>query len=306
MKRTAILILCLVMIITCFTACKQDAKPTTPESKTDVSTPAIVDQQPKEEVQAEADVSEPAQKEEKEPVQQSDDEQEETEPVSKVESKPTSKVESKPASKVEISPVDKTQKTEQTVSDDQNSYEEIKDDVPVFKSDVEFQKWLKGETISFEDARKVVLNTAKENAVTYARPKISKDDNYRFNEILVEANQGFSTICYRYVPKVKNHSLSSVSIHAHSHDNASLRKSYEDAQKDANGEKEYYQYVRHGSIDYYLEYNSVLDSFVIYWEQFGFIHTAIADHVYEQIEQILPLLELEQVTVKLNDDAVIK
>ena len=295
MKKILMFTLCLVMIIACFTACKEAAESTEPETKTDVSTPVVVDQQPQEEAQAEANVSEPAQEEEKVETDESEDEQEVVDSVSMVESKS----------------VDKNQKTEQTVTNDndndKNTHEDIKQEYPTFKSEVALQKWLKGESDSFEEDRAIVLNNAKqENVVTYARPKISKDDNYSLNVTHIETNQGVSTLCYSYAPKIKSHSTSSISVFVRSHEVAALRESHEDAKKDANGEKEYYQSVRHGSIDYYYGYNPILDSFVIYWEQFGFIHSAIAEHVYEQIDQIIPLLELEQVTVKLNDDAVIK
>ncbi len=305
MKKVLLYTLCMVMLLTCFTACKQDAKPTTPESKTDVSTPAVVDQQPKEEVQAEVDVSEPAQEEEKEPVQQSDDEQDETEPVSKVESKPTSKVESKPASKVESKPATSQEKED----DDQDAIVDPVEPEPLsFASSGEFANWLKNGNTFVDERNEFVAQTQANNVVTYYRPKMMTDDRYHggFSVHQPSLSLDYTIRPYDSTKELQIH----VSVGMKQIDKiddwfANAKKQYE-----SNNGQYLYLKTPSGIEFYYSSAPSKLrDTVSVYWQQFGITHTAGFNRIgndFENLPQLIPLLELEQVTVKLNDDAVIK
>ncbi len=327
MKKIVVVILCVTMLLTCLTACKQEPKPTAPETKTEVSAPAVVDQQPKEEVQetidqelqqSEEDKEESQQQEEQvpetsqpetvdqpqqeEPVEQEIAEPEEepvskvkSKPVSKAESKPASKVESKPASKVESKPVSKVES--KPAGSQVNEFVDLVDDLPTFKSVYNLRQWLKEDRGLYKEERENLVNTmSNNNRITYYMPKMVNDKNCELVDIKIE-NYGD----WNYNFRIGGFDFSIYVNQLCSKGTIDDQIYYQQVEKSTWEESP----IIANDISFYHMKDS-LDMVHVFWHQFDCVHSALIGGEPKELEKFLPLLELEQVTVKLNDDAVVQ
>ncbi len=293
MKKVLLYTLCMVMLLTCFTACKQDAKPTTPESKTDVSTPAVVDQQPKEEVQAEADETD------QEPTEDAVDKQvEDVVEDQEVAKEPTVSKPAKPA--VQSKPEEQPIQNETVSTDTQQAAKDIHYDeavdYPTFVSEDGFKVWLTKGSGLFEDERTNMLqqtNSQKFSYVHFSKNKIA--------EVLSLDYLSLDTplqISYEY------HFLNSP--------DSTLRLTVNSGTKDQlpGGYRLFAEYNTEPfcsktiGVTQYNVYRLNQGDYLAYLLKDGIYHSVNISNYSGDVEQLLSQLVIEKVTINLNSDLV--
>ena len=286
---TTITALCLIATITCFTACKQDAKPTTPESKTDVSTPAIVDQQPKEEVQAEAD------KTDQEPTEDAVDKQvEDVVEDQEVAKEPTVSKPAKPA--VQSKPESTGSTAQQDPQADELDQEEPDEQELSFATIAEMENFfIKG--VSKTEDETVALNALNNQNGAYYRP--IEASGWQLKKVVIS---GVPSYYYYDFDEVVNDSLFECDLLIFANGSKN--------QTDPNyvsfaflKEKEASKTVVINGYEYVYCLNDD-GSYGIAWNQNGIYFGASLSSHTDQIEEILPLLKIERVSLQTNSDLV--
>ncbi len=302
MKRFFIIGLAFVMLLGSLTACKQEIKPTEskPQTQTDLSTPAVIDQQPKEEAEAVTDASQPIQEEVNEPTEQAE-EPEETKPVSKPISKVESKLESKEAKKQTASQSanfknDSSQTATIDSDKDKETQHEFQADatsqLPIFSSVSQMEAFLKNRKAQ-NDVEAEILN-AFGNQKVYHRPV--QVDAWQLQKINLTLS-GCTHYFYDFDDVVNTGSFGcDLLISVYESDPLGNNQSHFNFLKNKSGSQSFTieerEYV-------YCENNS--GSYSISWFQDKMYHTANLNSHTDQIETILPLLKIERVSLNTTD-----
>lgn len=169
---------------------------------------------------------------------------------------------------------------------------------PKFANLAEFEKWLKNQKNTENHFSADALTTMQQgNTLVYLKPNVlSENTSLVFSRIKASADYLF--YFYQFADSTDEFRVT-VSLGGED-----LQELYDLLKKNATeGKKDYYCTERNG-ITYYYKKQDLADGTVFSWEQYGKTHAAkIAGH-FEQIDEILPLLELQQVTVQTNNDHV--
>ena len=236
--------------------------------------------------------------------------------VSELETSPVSDVVKNEASeqdkKEEDSAVNNTvtQKTQNSVkseskeevmsfdTDDLQTEEDIIQEEVKFASEAELINWLKNqENPENQFSVDALATMQRENTITYLKPKVSEDSSL---VELVEIGIDSASIhyCYRFLGE-DTYSLTVFNCLTDFDNEVYIR--YQE--RVSNGKENYY-YTEVNEIEYYYMRNEKEDATVIRWMQGDIPQVALLYGHFEQIDEILPLLELQQVTVQTNNDHV--
>lgn len=294
MKYTISFILIFGLIFTLFTACGE-----APQSPTDVTATAV--QQAVEEntedlaeevsVVSQA-VEQVASKEEGEKKQQGTTKV----PTTSVESQGTGSQQAKPPA----------QNTDTPVADINVKY-------PTFTGEGSLKNWLLGKNPEyFADDRGEVFSTmGNQGVVTYYRPSIPANHPlFMLSQINVHTPSGVM----HYLYNGKDVLAAELVVGIANTNNGIFKSSFEDTYneiKDVYVNSTTYSpevvtghYYQYKGIDFYCKYILEQQHTWIVWKQFGFAHYAVLHGRFDQIEEIIPLLYLQQ--VKVDNNAVIK
>ena len=308
MKYTICFILVFCLFFSLFTACGQ-----APETPTDavasvvesaVNENVAVDENSAVSQQEEAIVSK------EEPAQTVSSKTSASSVSSKISSTP-SKVTSKPTASQGSSASSSVQNTDGLVADMIVEY-------PTFTGETSLKNWLIGNHSDyFADKRNDMLSTmGNKGKVTYYRPSIPTNHSL-FTLSQVEVHTPSSGFHYFYNGKeIGNQGLMiSVNHVASGTDTtritdymyATAKAKYNGEPTDLAEDTAVYCYTYKGIDFYYYRYLTVgtnIDTVGVYWLQFNSSHMAVLQDNCDQIEEIIPLLYLQQVTV--DNSAVIK
>ena len=297
MKKLLSIVIVCILLSSCFTACKIADNYTTPKTPTDVKqeTTEAVSDFLVEESTSDEKIANTVESEQESP----EDRNEETF-VDQETQKQESAIEDA-SSQISESAV-LTKPKEESNNDDSLTSEEIHGDAtrddPTFLSDETFVFWLKNGSDSFVDQRTDFLQQTVNQTFVYYRPANDLSSYGTFN--LLEC----PVLGKRYRYYYSKNDQASIKIGVQCND-STFEEMYIMAKERFENNQNGYRYMVHDGIEYYY-YDAGSSMTLVYWQQFG--ETQFA-HVYQnrdKIEEIIPLLELEQVTVKLNDDAVVK
>lgn len=316
MKYTTIYILVLCLIFTLFTGCGD-----TPETSTDVKQTSSVgsemsmEHQKQESTSSSVPLNQPQTEEE---LPQSEEEL----PQSSVSDEP--KNDSRPTEGIQQVPQEDNQESNQETSEStvQTTDAPVADTIveyPTFTGETSLKNWLIGNYSDyFSDKRSDMLSTmGNKGNVIYYRPSIPINHSlYTLSQVNVHTpSSGFS---YYYndsqtkwngISVYVNHVASGSDktyITDYVYDNVTAKYNGEPSEYLAEG-VEVHRYSYQGVDFYYYIYDRVGDdgqSISVSWLQFNTSHMASVHENLHQIEEIIPLLYLQQ--VKLDNSAVIK
>ena len=299
MKKYVVYILLTCLLLSCFAGCKQAE--TTPEevTQTDVTQTQV-------EVQEDLVVAEES--------EQSEEEKEGEQSPSTVDKKQTVKEETvgqstkTTATKKQSVSTKKESTTQskpvanQTVVSKVNPNDIhacVVESGPTFVSEEAFQIWLKQGSGKFETERSNYIQTnAKNQSITYYRLK-NNLSQYVTLDYLESNEHHIATYVY------KSNKNEYMTLNVGNVDGESLYKYY---QKKAEENTDGYSAVtdKNNNIVFYV-HHSDLSSVSVRWEQFGKFHSVrFSQWNNDTVNEIIPLLALEQVTVNLNSDQVVK
>lgn len=265
MKIMISILLAITVLALCFTACSESPA----ETKTDVKAvnnteSAVVSQ-----------VEQPIPEEEKAeqnsaPVEQQDQTNETSVPTEQPESTPNQ-------STVTIAPED--------------IHGDIAINNPTFVSEAALKAWLIQGSGRYEEERGNALQQANNQKFVYYRPS---GDLSQYGALTsIEYDTMHQEVVYSYF---QNGELA-IEVFSYLTDS-----SWEDLYNNFSAaDPKMFKHVTCDNIEYH--YYSPKHTTVI-WEQFGYTHAAKVYQNKDKIEEIIPLLKLEQVTVNLNSDHV--
>ena len=297
MKKYITYILLACLLFSCFAGCKQTK--TTPEevTQTDVN-------ETQAEVQEKTAVSEKSEQfeEEAEPVTKKESQkqavkEETTKESAKTPAAKKQSVSSKKEPATQSNPV--TNQTVVSKIDPDDIHACVVESDPTFVSDEAFQIWLKQGSGKFETERSNYIQTnAKNQSITYYRLK-NDLSQYVTIDYMESNEQHVATYVY------KSHKNKYMTLNVGNADGESL---YEYFRKKAEENADGFSAVtdKNNDVVFYV-HHSDLSSVSVRWEQFGEFHSArFSQWDDDTVNDIIPLLVLEQVTINLNSDQVVK
>ncbi len=219
----------------------------------------------------------------------------------KVDTTVEASVESKPQKTESVAVSGESEKTvvSTPVSNDKNEQENmiVEEDLE-FSTEAQLKNWFKNQTQVENAVSAEALQTMQQgNTITYLRPGISSSNELvSLDKIIVE----LSTINYHY--RFGEAETSELFIAAHTIDFD--QAFYNGFETNLNKGKENYFRTTVNGIEYLYMRNVSSDSAVFVWKQNDVVHSALLYGHYDQINEILPLLKLETVTVQTQDDLV--
>ena len=298
MKYVISCILMFGLFLTLFTACGEVPEKT-PESTTDVIASVVESQENnKETAKTSSAVSEEETLQEELATSKEESVQKQSE---KTVSSHTSSVPvtSLPADSTSSAPVN----TDAPVAD-------INVEYPTFTGEGSLREWLTGEHADyFADKRGEMMSTmGNKDTVTYYRPSISAN-NPLFVLSQVQVHTPSRSFDYSYNGTGDKAEL--VVFVAHDtvqgfgyDDMYNLFKSTYENQESSENAEEIGLLFQHDAVDFYGLYTPTDGSCYIAWQQFGFTHFAGLHGHFDRMEEIIPLLYLQQ--VKVDSSAVMK
>lgn len=278
---TTMTALCIIVAVFCFTACKQAVKPAVPETKTDVSVVTLSDQHPKEEVKEEANEAD------QEPTEDevADQENEKAPPSSKV---------SKPA--VQSKPETTNSPSQQESQGDDVGQEESADEELSFATIAEMENFFK-KGISKTENETAALNVLNKQNGSYYRPITAS--GWQLKKIVIS---GVPSYYYYDFDDIPNNGVFGCDLIVFA--NGTQNKTDPNYVSFAflKGKEGSKTIVINGNEYVYCLNND--GSYGIAWNQDGtYFGATLASHT-DQIEEILPLLKIEQVSLQTNSDHV--
>ena len=294
MKKYIVYILLTCLLLSCFAGCKQTKTAPEEVTQTDVTQTQV-------EAQEDSVIAEE--------LQQTEEEKEKTQAtspankaVTKQHSNTTTSKKQAVTAKKDSNTQSKTEANQSTTSkvDPIKIHGDIAQNNPTFVSEEALQIWLQQGSGAYETQRTEYLAlTKKNNAINYFWPSDeltklipfkkleihSTNHKYSFfyqESLVVAANIDKSTSTYKSFEELYN---SCKARYDEGHKNYGLIK-------DKNSAIEFYYYI------------SDLNCTFIYWEQYGFVHTAQLFDQSVPLEKLISLLKLDQVTINLNSDQV--
>lgn len=298
MKKQLICLLTICLLLTCFTACGQQKV-----TVTQTNTPPVTEDV----VSAEQQVSS---------VESKPEQANKTESSSKV-----STNDNKPQATVSTSPVASAGSSQNTVVNQAQEKDPTTEnlengdtncaipDYPTFTSLKDLKDWFQSGTQWAEDRANVMRQYTTDAITTYYRPSIPENHPlFTLDYVEIHTPTGQIAYYYSFVDKSIDESLSGVGLSV-----AVLPTSYDPYTTNyykfldcVNRSEEGYSLVQADGIPFICRYNKEFNSTRIYWMQNEVVHAAVIYGYHDQLDQIIPLLELEQVTVKLNNDQVVQ
>ncbi len=295
MKRILSFLLIAGMVLCLFTACGE-----APESPTDVKDASSVVSVAEKQEGVSSVVSQPIKEQE---PQNNQEEKEDVSSSQPAESKiPVSSVPSEtPNNSVSSQPV--SQNTEGVVP-------LIHVEYPTFTQEGALKNWILGNHPDyFADGQKdTVASLQNQGSTIYYRPSIpvnhslftlsrvkvhtpSRSFDYFYNEVGEDAELAVF-VAHDTVPGFGNDGIYDV-----------CKNIYENPSSAENAEEVGFLFQHHNT-DFYVAYTPADGSCFIAWKQFGFSHVAALHGHFDQIEEIIPLLYLQQ--VKVDSSAVVQ
>ncbi len=180
---------------------------------------------------------------------------------------------------------------------------EIRVEQPNFVSTVAFEQWLKTGSGHFMDERSEILQkSSAEHEITYIRPACDMTAIGNLEQlILLKPRYYFS---YQYASDQGKKVIIEQAGRLGEYFAGLLRNS---AKRQFEKGNEGFYYFQNNNVDYYMEAGKFdMDNDVtVLWTQFDLEFVGIfSGYTEQEVEQLIPLLELEQVTVDLNNDHV--
>ena len=166
-----------------------------------------------------------------------------------------------------------------------------------FTTEAQLKNWFKNGTQVANAVSPEALQIMQQgSAITYLRPAISSDNGLvTLEKITVES----SSFGYRY--RFLQGEPTEMLIVAHHEDIVQpFYKEFET--KLAQGKENYFRTTVNG-IEYLYMRNATADAVVLVWKQNDVVQSANFDGHYDQINEILPLLKLESVTVQTGNQS---
>ncbi len=185
---------------------------------------------------------------------------------------------------------------------------------PTFTGESSLKNWLIGNHSDyFADKRNDMLSTmGNKGNVTYYRPSIPTNHSlFTLSQVEVHTPSGGMNYFYNGIGEeselvvlVNNRDATAQGFGKIEANRYAQIKSYclENALKLPEGSVA--KHVSFSDMDFYCQYNSNRDNTTIVWQQFGLYQTATLQGHFDQIEEIIPLLYLQKVTV--DNSAVMK
>lgn len=307
MKNTISLIFMFCLIFTLFTACGE-----APESPTDAIVSVVESEENNESVVEESSASSV---QEESVVSKEEAVQKEPEktvpskvPVSSATSKvPATSTPSKTPSKPVVS---QTPSVSKPVQNDAGLVPAIRVDYPTFTDEGALKNWLAGKHPDyFTNGQKDMVSVLQsQGSAVYYKPSIPTNHSL-FTLSQVEVHTPSRSFDYSYNGTGGEAEL----VVFVAHDNVKgfgyddmydlFKSTYENQEPDENAEEIGYLF-QHNNVDFYGLYTPADGSCYVAWQQFGVTHFAGLHGHFDQIEEIIPLLYLQQ--VKVDNSAVIK
>ncbi len=171
-------------------------------------------------------------------------------------------------------------------------------DNPTFVSETALVSWIKNGSGKYESERANILQNAVTNqTIIYCSPTSSILEYVTLEQIEVVGNN--LSLIYQYTFEDGN----VLGIYPSRLTDTSWVDLYElRKQRYLYGEEDHGRIIANG-IEYYYQFGA-FESTMISWLQYGTAHSATIYGHRDQIDTLIPLLELEQVTVDLNNDHV--
>jgi len=274
MKKALSVILAIMLFAVCFTACSESPAETKTDAKPVENANSVVVSQAEgsadDTVQPTPEASQPQQN--SAPAQQQEQTNEPSLPTQQPASTPNQPT---------------------TTVTPEEIHGDIAREYPTFVSEQALQTWLKQGSGQYEKERTDILQQANSQKFIYLRPAC---DLSQYGELTrIKANAVNQEISYYY--QVNN----SASIEIFSYWTNSAEDLYLFFKDHAEKKGGIYS-IEANDIQYYYVKGGAFSSVV--WQQYGFTHSAFVHQNRDKIEEIIPLLKLEQVTVNLNSDHV--
>lgn len=192
------------------------------------------------------------------------------------------------------------QENKQPVSSkaDQQTQGDIAVFLPEFKSEAALNDWLLGKSDAFSEERSQMLSThADGSSIFYYKPaELLKETEYKVKSIEVEKG----TITYIFDEVDSTDYQDFVWVVVWKEDTQYRRNTYEEHKQKWLDQDDRYYVTNINGIEYVC-FRNAFDKTVVNWIQFDRYFTAyFAPGYFEQIDQVLPLLKLEKVTLRTD------
>ena len=191
------------------------------------------------------------------------------------------------------------QENKQPVSSkaDQQTQGDIAVFLPEFKSEAALNDWLLGKSDAFSEERSQTLSTYSDgSSIFYYKPaELLKKTEYRFKGVEIDGG----AFIYRFDEWGDIGYVSFVRFSLGG-EKESASEMFVKIKQKAEEKDERYCVKTVDNIEYACFHNNFDNTFIV-WQQFGQYHTAtFAPGYFEQIDQVLPLLKLEKVTLRTD------
>ncbi len=302
MKYTISYILLFCLIFTLFTACGE-----APESPTDVKeTSSVVSVAQKQEGGSSV-VYQPIGE------QESQNNQEEKEDVNSFQPAESQvPLVSEPNSQEPETPQPPVQESDSPAQSTDAPVADINVEYPTFTGENSLKDWLLGKHPDyFQDGRGDMLNAIGTNKVIYYRPSIpSNHELFMLNQIEVHTPSGAMDYLYNGNDVLSAELGIGISNSNTAQFDSGFKDIYDDIKAVYENKSDIYPETVEGycyqynEVDFFYAYMPTKQNSWIVWTQFGLYHYAVLHGHFDQIEEIIPLLYLQQ--VKLDNNTVIK
>ncbi len=228
---------------------------------------------------------------------------------------------SKDGSEEKVEPVPTTNSSKENKSDsskvvssqsvtkskqDENSNSSYQCDIviehPTFTTEKELKNWFLGNgPASYEkDLPKALSALSDSKTLAYYRPlEALETKGFHLDKIEMQASTGNLTYTYG----LKNSDAKLLVCADNSPDDA-IQRAYKAILADYQAKLENASSYTHEGITYYCDYSPKAKQTIVLWKQFGYARMASVVGYDEPIEELIPLLKIEQVTLDLTSDKV--
>ena len=291
MKKLLSLLLTITLLAGCFAACNSQ-----PVKDDSVAAPTAVEPTKEQVDDVVAESEEEQETDDKQQTEENKEPQEEIKEVEPVTKKESQKQDKPVASKTEEKDPEEQEETKWTAEEIHG--DEVRHD-PTFLSVEAFEYWMKNGGDYYKDEHFDVLQQSKNQTFTYYRPV----ENFApYGELSMFDCTGIGEQHHYYYTQEDR---CVIEIAAYMYNDSEFEQSYMDAKENyKNGLKGNYCIISNGIEYYYSDGSSV--AIAVYWQQFGKTQHAYIYQNRDKIKEIIPLLQLEQVTINLNSNQVVK
>lgn len=170
---------------------------------------------------------------------------------------------------------------------------------PTFSNEAAMKSWLLSKTDSTEERAHILSAISSNSTICYYRPNVGSSDVYVFQDVEVHTPSGTANYRYNYINEKLPYEQCTLTVTVTWTAENTINGFNDLKQRLLKNEANCYTSTV-DSIEYLYYHNVKSDATVIRWMQYGTEHAAILIGHFEQIDQVLPLLKLEKVTLRTD------